>query len=300
MGNIALGLNNTDTVNAIQAANKSLNNALFTGSKILITDANKKIVESTNLATDLEYIKNATGNFQTQINGKANSDSPTFTGIVSGITSEMVGLGNVTNESKATMFTDPTFTGTVSVPTTPVNDTDATSKSYVDSYHANYFSQVTDVVVSNTTIETTLFDGTGTIPANSLRQGDIILIDAYGKMSTYTTNQQAQVRLMFDGTDLLGSSSLIVSTGALTDELFVNRFLIKVKGIGSTGTMQCVGYTFIHQGSGIVSPVMREIYGSDKTIDTTQDITIDETYQWAVADTDNTITMSTVIIRRMN
>jgi len=40
--------------------------------------------------------------------------SPTFTGTVGGITATMVGLGNVTNESKATMFTSPTFTGTTS------------------------------------------------------------------------------------------------------------------------------------------------------------------------------------------
>jgi hypothetical protein len=40
--------------------------------------------------------------------------SPTFTGTVSGVTATMVGLGNVTNESKATMFSSPTFTGTVS------------------------------------------------------------------------------------------------------------------------------------------------------------------------------------------
>lgn len=40
--------------------------------------------------------------------------SPTFTGTVSGITAAMVGLGNVTNESKETMFENPTFTGTVS------------------------------------------------------------------------------------------------------------------------------------------------------------------------------------------
>jgi plastocyanin len=39
--------------------------------------------------------------------------SPTFTGTVSGVTATHVGLGNVTNESKATMFTNPTFTGTV-------------------------------------------------------------------------------------------------------------------------------------------------------------------------------------------
>jgi len=44
---------------------------------------------------------------------KAPIASPTFTGTVAGITATMVGLGNVTNESKATMFTSPTFTGTV-------------------------------------------------------------------------------------------------------------------------------------------------------------------------------------------
>ena len=39
--------------------------------------------------------------------------SPTFTGTVSGVTAAHVGLGNVTNESKGTMFASPTFTGTV-------------------------------------------------------------------------------------------------------------------------------------------------------------------------------------------
>jgi len=48
----------------------------------------------------------------TAIGLKANKASPTFTGTVSGISKTMVGLGNVTNESKATMFTSPAFTGT--------------------------------------------------------------------------------------------------------------------------------------------------------------------------------------------
>ena len=42
---------------------------------------------------------------------KAPLANPTFTGTVGGITATMVGLGNVTNESKATMFSSPTFTG---------------------------------------------------------------------------------------------------------------------------------------------------------------------------------------------
>jgi hypothetical protein len=42
---------------------------------------------------------------------------PTFTGTVSGVTATMVGLGNVTNESKATMFTDAALTGVPTAPT---------------------------------------------------------------------------------------------------------------------------------------------------------------------------------------
>jgi hypothetical protein len=49
------------------------------------------------------------------ISEKAPINSPTFTGTVSGVTATMVGLGNVTNESKATMFTSPTFTGATGI-----------------------------------------------------------------------------------------------------------------------------------------------------------------------------------------
>jgi len=45
----------------------------------------------------------------TALGTKAPVNNPTFTGTVSGITATMVGLGNVTNESKTTMFTSPTL-----------------------------------------------------------------------------------------------------------------------------------------------------------------------------------------------
>jgi hypothetical protein len=51
---------------------------------------------------------------ESALTGLAPLNGPAFTGTVTGITAAMVGLGNVTNESKSTMFTDPTFTGTVS------------------------------------------------------------------------------------------------------------------------------------------------------------------------------------------
>jgi len=58
----------------------------------------------------------------TAIGLKANIASPTFTGTVGGVTATMVGLGNVTNESKSTMFTSPTFTGTPLSTTPSSND----------------------------------------------------------------------------------------------------------------------------------------------------------------------------------
>jgi hypothetical protein len=50
---------------------------------------------------------------------------PTFTGTVSGVTATHVGLGNVTNESKATMFTDAALTG-IPIAPTPAASTNTT------------------------------------------------------------------------------------------------------------------------------------------------------------------------------
>ena len=78
--------------------------------------------------TEIGYLNGVTSAIQTQIDTKAPSASPTFTGTVAGITSTMVGLGNVDNTSDASKpistatqtaldlkapIASPTFTGTV-------------------------------------------------------------------------------------------------------------------------------------------------------------------------------------------
>jgi hypothetical protein len=67
------------------------------------------------LAAALGDDANYAATITTALGTKAPINSPTFTGTVSGITASMVGLGNVTNESKSTMFTSPTFTGTTTL-----------------------------------------------------------------------------------------------------------------------------------------------------------------------------------------
>jgi hypothetical protein len=89
------------------------------------------------LADDQNYATTIT----TALGTKAPLESPTFTGTVSGITATMVGLGNVTNESKATMFASPTFTGTTVAPTPTAGDssTKIATTAYVQT--AGYNSQ---------------------------------------------------------------------------------------------------------------------------------------------------------------
>jgi len=64
--------------------------------------------------------------------------NPTFTGTPTGVTKAHVGLGNVDNQSKATMFTSPVFTGNIpELPAVnPTTGNQAARKSYVDTADA--------------------------------------------------------------------------------------------------------------------------------------------------------------------
>ena len=78
---------------------------------------------------------------QSALDLKAPLASPTFTGTVSGVTAAMVGLGNVTNESKATMLSSPALTGTPTAPTAAANTntTQVATTAYVQ-------QEITDLV----------------------------------------------------------------------------------------------------------------------------------------------------------
>jgi hypothetical protein len=89
--------------------------------------------------------------------------SPTFTGTVGGVTATMVGLGNVTNESKATMFSSPTFTGTVSgVTATHVGLGNVTNESKATMFTSPTFTG-TSTLQQITEVLTTITSATGTV-----------------------------------------------------------------------------------------------------------------------------------------
>ena len=98
--------------------------------------------------------------------------SPVFTGTVSGVSKTHVGLGNVTNESKSTMFASPTFTGIPTAPTPSLSDnnTNIATTEYVKGQTIAYssLSGKPTIPSGNQIIDWTADQGSTDIHVNNL------------------------------------------------------------------------------------------------------------------------------------
>ena len=117
---------------------------------ITSSTAELNILDGATLSTtELNYVDGVTSAIQTQIDAKAPTASPTFTGTVSGITKAMVDLGNVDNTSDANKpvstaaqtaldlkapLASPALTGTPTAPTATAgtNNTQVATTAYAD------------------------------------------------------------------------------------------------------------------------------------------------------------------------
>jgi hypothetical protein len=134
--------------------------SLFSGAYADLTDKPTLFSGSYNDLTDKPTIPDLTG-YATE---------SYVTTAISGVTATSLGLGNVTNESKATMFSSPTFTGTVTLPIiseplsalssatgTVTHNLNTSSIFYHTSVAANFTANFTNVpVTTNRVISTTL------------------------------------------------------------------------------------------------------------------------------------------------
>ena len=136
-GNLLVELDNGTIVNA-----GAVNLSLSIGS---ITQGNpvSASITGAGLETELNIVLPNTealglGNVTNESKATMFSN-PTFTGTVSGVSAAMVGLGNVTNESKLTMFASPAFTGIPIAPTATAgtNTTQLATTQYVRTEVAN-------------------------------------------------------------------------------------------------------------------------------------------------------------------
>ena len=137
---LATALNNdatfSTTVTNLIAAKAPIASPIFTGTVTLAADPTLNLQAATKAYVDTQVSSATSGGatkayVDTQDALKANIASPTFTGIVAGITATMVGLGSVNNTSDTAKpvstaqqtaldlkanIASPTFTGTVTAP----------------------------------------------------------------------------------------------------------------------------------------------------------------------------------------
>ena len=144
----------------------------------------------------------------------ATLDSPTFTGTVSGIDKTMVGLGNVTNESKATMFTDPTFTGTtVTILTRGITGFTGTGATLVTSASPTFTGTVQGITATMVGLGNVTNESKATMFTNPTFTGTV---QGVSKSAVGLGNVENTALSTWAG------STCITTVGTLTSALLVN------------------------------------------------------------------------------
>lgn len=168
-----------------------------------------------------------------------NTASPTAPiALTTSQTKTLLGLNNVTNESKATMFTSPTFTGNVLVGTTTddavnklqVNGSAAIGIPAGTADTANLY--LTNNTVTGVATSSLLFAGTG----NAIKARIKSAVYGDGFMAFHTNNDTEKMRITAGGNVLIGSSTDDGATNKLQvngNTLIVGEYL-HVGGTNST------------------------------------------------------------------
>jgi hypothetical protein len=174
-----------------------------------------------------------------------------------------VELSNVTNESKATMFTNPTFTGTVTLPsTTSIGDISNVELGYLNGVTSNIQTQLDGKLSSSvsstelgylsgvtSSIQTqldskqgTITGGGSTITSTNLTSSRALVSDSSGKVAVSNVTGTELGRLVGVTSSIQAqldgkANNSVVATGSTTSRSLANRFadVINAKDFGAVG-----------------------------------------------------------------
>ena len=237
------------------------------GGKYLTTDGNNPSWSTIDLSskqdvvagvsdTEIGYLSNVTSDIQNQLDDKAPTDSPTFTGTVSGITGSMVGLGNVDNTSDldkpistATQsaldlksdLASPTFTGTVTTDDLVV-DGDFTVNG------TNFAASATSIVIEDNMVQLAHQNA-----ANTVDLGIVVgYNDGTAKHSGIVRDVSADKWKLFKGVTTEPATTVDFSEGSLDD--------LEVAGLtASSLTVGDVSNTEIGYLNGVTSAIQTQL-----------------------------------------
>jgi hypothetical protein len=163
------------------------------------------------------------------------------------------------------------------------------------------FTQTATKTIENTTTESSFFTtgiGTLTLPANFFTVGKTVRIKLWGYVSGQVSHT-ATMKVKLGSVTL--ASSIATYGSDLTDSLWEGEYYITCRTTGATGTVMGEGRTLIAGGVGFVTLSMRPLIATTtSTIDTTASNTIDVTYTWGTADTDDSLKITHAVVEVLN
>lgn len=148
--------------------------------------------------------------------------------------------------------------------------------------------------VANTTTETIIFPNV-TIPANYMQDGRVLMLKAYGKLSTTGTPTMTWA-LRWGGVagTLLATSEAITQGSGVTNVNWSLEAWITTRANGASGSLFVMGDLAVHTSSTAVSHNVWGVSGFDApaavTVDLTADTALSLTADWSAASASNTLT----------
>lgn len=147
-----------------------------------------------------------------------------------------------------------------------------------------YTNTAASTAVSNTTTET-LFDKYATIPARTLRAGNLIKIRYQGIATSTNSTDTLAIKLYIGG---LTGTALIshAATDVANNDVFQGEYELIIRTIGSSGTMVgCGTYKSVPAAEGTAT--YKDDILASTTIDTTASKVIGVSATWSVASASN-------------
>jgi hypothetical protein len=181
------------STDAVATTYAPLNAPTFTGEVVLPNTTSIGTVDS----AEIGHLSGVSSNLQDQLDDKAPIADPTFTGTVSGVTSSMVGLGNVDNTADTDKpvssaqqtaldaklnLAGGTMTGKITLDGDPTQALHAVTKQYVDSVEAGLITRPAVRAATTANLSGTYDNGTAGVDA-TLNLGQLATLDIDGVTS---------------------------------------------------------------------------------------------------------------------